>query len=268
MVETRYVQAPGLRIAYDDSGSGEPIVLVHGLGSSRRRWADLAGRLRDAGHRVVTYDLRGFGESEPARTAYGVDDLVKDLSAVVRACDLPAFHLVGHSLGGMVAQRFALGRPDRLRSLTLVSTTSHNGRRASAFGRAMAEVCERGFDAALRDREVRTRLEGLLAQAFPGGSPPLDLFRRGLERPHPAQALAWRATVGFSTKDRLRELGMPVLVMHGTDDRVIPVIMGQLIHQAIGGSRLHLIEGAGHHPHRERPQVVRDHLLAFFTGAG
>lgn len=268
MGDTRHVDSgSGARIAFDDRGDGDAVVLVHGLGSSRRRWAPFAEELRGRGHRVVTFDLRGFGESRTAVDPYTVDDLAADLDAVVRACDLSSFHLVGHSLGGMVAQVYALAHGDRLRSLCLVSTTSHNGRRASAFGRAMAVVSERGFDAAVHDGAVRARLEELLAEAFPGSEPPLDLFRKGLERPHPHQARAWQATVGFSTKERLGELAMPVLVVHGTGDQVIPVIMGQLIHQAIRGSVLRLIEGAGHHPHRDRPEVFRDTVVELLQRA-
>jgi 3-oxoadipate enol-lactonase len=258
----------GLRVAYDDEPPSAdpdgvlPVVLVHGLGSHRRRWDLLAEHLREAGHRVVRHDLRGFGDSDPSPGPYAVADLAADLAAVMGAAGLERFHLVGHSLGGMIAQRFALDHGPRLRTLALVSTTSHNGRRASVFGRVMAEVSERGFDAAAGDPDVKGRLEALLAEAFPGTPPPLNLFRRGLERPHPAQALAWNATVGFSVKDHLAQLRMPVLVLHGTADRVIPPVMGDLIHQAIPGSTVHRMDAIGHHPHRESPAAFTQLLLA------
>jgi 3-oxoadipate enol-lactonase len=270
MAETRFAGGmAGLRIAYDDDGEGEPVFLVHGLGSSRRRWDGIAPRLVADGFRVVLHDLRGFGESEPSPAPYAVADLVEDLGAVARAAGVDRFHLVGHSLGGMVAQRYALEHPGQVRTLALVSTTSHNGQRASVFGRVMAEVSARGFDAAAADPEVRGRLEALLAEAFGGNAPPLSLFRRGLREPHPAQALAWQATVGFSVKDRLGALRMPVLVVHGTADQVIPAVMGELIHGAIAGSTLRRMEGVGHHPHREAEQALHEALLSLLRpGAG
>lgn len=268
MSGTRHATGPhGLRIAYDDEGQGVPVVLVHGLGSHRRRWDPLAARLVDAGFRVVRPDLRGFGASEPSPDVYTVGDLAGDVASVVAEARLERFHLVGHSLGGMIAQQVALDGAEAIETLTLVSTTSHNGRRASVFGRVMAEVSERGYDAAVGDPSVRARLEGLLAEAFPAAPPPLKLFRRGLERPDPAQALAWRATVGFSCKDRLGALTMPVMVVHGSDDPLIPAVMGDLIHQAIAGSALHRLDGVGHHPHRAAEDTFA-HLLLDHLAAG
>jgi 3-oxoadipate enol-lactonase len=258
----------GLRIAYDDHGQGPPVVLVHGLGSHRRRWDGLTERLMAAGYRVVRPDLRGFGDSDASPTPYTAADLAGDVMAVVRATQLTRFHLVGHSLGGMVAQHLALVHGEALETLTLLATTSHNGRRASAFGRVMAEVAERGYESAVSDPDVRALLERTLAEAFPGGPPPLKLFRRGLEKPDPTQAMAWRATMDFSVKDRLQSLRVPVLVVHGTADPLIPCVMGELIQRAVAGARLHRMEGIGHHPHRDALDELSDVLLGHLTHHG
>ena len=265
MSETRFATvADGTRIAWDESGTGDPVLLVHGLGSSRRRWSVLVPALAEAGYRALRLDLRGFGESSPPERPSGMDELLSDLEACVEAMQLDRFHLVGHSLGGMLAQRYAVQHPERVRSLVLASTTSHNGRRASAFARAMVLFSEHGFDHVLSDiPEIRS----VLAEAFPGmDEPPLEMLRIGVEKPNPARANAWRACVGFSLKDRLSEIGCPVLVMHGSADPLIPFVAGKLVHEAIPGSRFIEESGAGHSLPTERAESFNRAVLEFLSG--
>jgi pimeloyl-ACP methyl ester carboxylesterase len=222
--------------------------------------------LVDAGYRAISVDLRGFGDSELPAAPYDMAALVGDLGALAGALGLARFHLVGHSLGGMVAQKFAIAHPDALASLALVATTSHNGKRASAFGRAVAELSRLGFDAAVADPALRRTLEGVLADAFPAGPPPLELFRRGLDKPDPAQAYGWQTTIDFSTKDQLGAITCPVLVVHGTADMVIPLTMGKLIHEALPGSRFVALPGAGHLVQVERADDLNRELRSFLAG--
>lgn len=264
MSETRELSTPGgVRIAWDELGSGPSVVLIHGLGSSRRRWRVARQVLSDAGFRALRYDLRGFGESSPAERPHGMDELVADLECFVDGVAPGGFHLVGHSLGGMLAQRYAIAHPDRVASLVLASTTSHNGRRASAFAEAMVILSEHGFDAALGDPAERPRLEHALAEAFPGGPPPLDMLRVGLEDPDPARANAWRACIGFSTKGGLGRLSCPVLVMHGSADPLIPFRAGQLIHEAVPASEWLAEDGAGHSLPTQRAESFNRALIDF-----
>jgi pimeloyl-ACP methyl ester carboxylesterase len=238
--------ADGTRLAYDDEGSGAPVVLLHGLGSSRAKWTAVADALVAEGLRVVRLDLRGAGESETPERPYDVATLAADLAALADAVGLERFHLAGHSLGGMIAQRFAVDRPERVRSLVLLSTTSHNGRRATEFSRAMATIAERGFDAVERDPELRATVERILAEAFPAAPLPVEMFKKGLEQPNRELAWAWGATAGFSVKDELATIRCPVLVAHGTADALIPFGAGRLLHEAIAGSTFLPIDGAGH----------------------
>ena len=150
--------AAGLAVAADVRGQGSGVILVHGLGFDRSHWVEQAERLATAGHRVVTYDLRGFGDSEPSPSHYLAADLAEDLEAVRTAAGLERFHLVGHSLGGMVAQHYVLNHPDRVSRLVLASTTSHSGVRASAYGSALARLSAKGFDKAMEDPDLRAGL--------------------------------------------------------------------------------------------------------------
>jgi pimeloyl-ACP methyl ester carboxylesterase len=270
VTETRFATgAGGTRLAWDESGAGPTVLLLHGLGSSRRRWERLSGELAAAGFRAVRVDLRGFGESGGAEQKSGMAELVADLDTFVRELALDRYHLVGHSLGGMLAQLHTLAAPDRVRSLVLASTTSHNGRRATAFAEAMVLYAEHGFDRVMNDPELRPRIDAVLAEAFPGmTSPPVDMLRTGVEAPNPARANAWRACAGFSAKDRLGEIRCPVLVLHGSADPLIPFVAGQLVHRAIVHSKWIEEPGAGHSLPTERADSFNRAVIDFIQRAG
>jgi len=252
----------GTRLAWDSAGEGPAVLLLHGIGSSRRKWEPQVAPLVASGYRVVRVDLRGFGDSETPPGKYGMDDFVRDVVAFVDGVGLERFHLVGHSLGGMIAQRYVLDRPGGVLSVSLVSTTSHNGRRASALARLMVTLAEHGFDAAVRDPQLRAEAEGIVREAFPEGTP-LSMLGRGMEKPSFAHANAWRACIDFSAKDRLREVRCPALVVHGTADMLIPFRAGELVARAIPGATWLIEEGAGHSLPQERAESFTRALVEF-----
>jgi pimeloyl-ACP methyl ester carboxylesterase len=257
----------GTRLAWDGAGDGPVVLLVHGIGSSRRKWEPQVSPLLLAGYRVVRVDLRGFGESETPPGKYAMDHFVDDIVAFVDGIGLTRFHLVGHSLGGMIAQRYAIDRPSRVLSLCLVATTSHNGRRATALARLMVSLAENGFDVVLDDPRLREEAEGILREAFPEGTP-LSMLRRGMETPSLARANAWRACIDFSVKDRLGELRCPALVVHGTADMLIPFRAGELVARAISGAKWIVEEGAGHSLPQERAESFTHALVDFLRHGG
>lgn len=286
IMEQPITTSDGARLAWDVSGSGPPVLFVHGIGYTRSKWDPQIDAVVRAGFQAFRYDLRGFGDStssaeteevcaSAARTcevrAGGVqpavmDHFLADMIAVVDHVGLERFHLVGHSLGGMIAQRYVTAHPTRVHSLTLVSTTSHNGRRGSAFARLMVELAEHGFDAVMSDPELRERADAILAEAFPAGVA-LSMLRPGMERPNAARANAWRACIGFSAKDDIARLTCPVLVAHGTADRLIPFRAGELVHLGIPSSKWLVEEGAGHSLPSQRAESFNRALVDFLKRA-
>ena len=269
----------GLSLAVDLVGEGEPVVLVHGLGFSRKRWQGSVDALSAAGYCVVSYDMRGFGDSQLPEADYGMDDLCGDLATIADTLELDRFHLVGHSLGGMYSQLYTLANPGRVRSLTLVSTTSHSGERGSAFGSALSYLAKHGYDKAmenetfrnkvemaivfLSDPSVRSQLDGTLSQELPTGDELLALIRRMTPEANPARSYAWRCTVGFSTRKRLHQLSCPTFVMHGTRDMIIPYVAGQLLNEGLDGARWQSFDGAGHSLPMEREAEFSAALVDF-----
>jgi len=269
----------GLTLAVDRVGEGEPVVLVHGLGFSRKRWSGSVDALATAGYSVICYDMRGFGDSQLPADDYGMEALTTDLGTIADSMGLDSFHLVGHSLGGMYSQIYTLSNPQRVRSLTLVSTTSHSGERGSAFGAALSYLAKHGYDKAmenetfrtrvemaivfLSDPDVRSQLDGTLSQELPSGEELLALIRRMTPEANPARSYAWSCTVGFSTRGRLHELSCPTFVLHGTKDMIIPYVAGQLLNEGLDGSRWRSFEGAGHSLPMEREAEFSAALVEF-----
>ncbi|MGE0322872.1 MAG: alpha/beta fold hydrolase [Polyangiaceae bacterium] len=263
----RFIQTDGSEIVYEVSGQGPVVALVHGLGSSRRRWDGQVPALVSAGYTVARLDLRGFGDSKSGVVSHGMPEFLSDVREFLERVGSGSsgdgrLHLVGHSLGGMISQLIALELGERLQSLSLVATTSHNGARATAFAELMTRLGERGFDGVWGDPEQKRSAEPVLAAAFPGFShPPIEMLRKGLENPDQSLANAWRACKDFSAKDRLAELRCPVLVTHGTNDPLIPYRAGELIHEAIPGSSFFPESGAGHSLPSSRAESFNAHLL-------
>lgn len=257
-IETR----DGARLAWDAAGAGETVLFVHGIGYTRKKWEPQIAPLVAAGYRAVRFDLRGFGESVAPPIPSTMEHFLADLVTFADAARLDRVHLVGHSLGGMIAQRYVLEHRERVASLTLVSTTSHNGRRGSAFARLMVLFAERGFDAVMADAELEAEAESILEEAF-GRAVPLSMLRRGLEEPSPARANAWRACIGFSAKDALSRITCPTLVFHGTADTLIPFKAGELVAEGIPGARFVREEGAGHSLPKERADSFNRELIRF-----
>lgn len=255
----------GVRIAYNDQGQGTPVVFIHGLGMSGSTWDQIAQKALAAGYRTLTYDQRGFGQASLPPAPYSIVDLADDLRVLLEHCNIERFHLVGHSLGGLVAQKLALAQPERILSLALICTTAHMGERAGRFAIGIAKIAELGFDTVAANATLKAQIEQILAEGFPWGPPPFAMFRRGLEKPNPAQAMAWRAMVGFSVKEQMAKFAKPTLVTHGTHDVWIPFGNGKWLGENVPRARWLPIQGAGHFPQLKQADWLASQLLDFWA---
>jgi len=271
------VERDGVRIHVDDSGptggDGGAVVLLSGLAMSAAGWDPVAGRLVAAGHRVVRPGTRGHGPSDAPPTGYRLADLTADVVAVLDAVGAEPVHLVGHSLGGMVAVQVALAHPDRVASLALLGAPIAGQPPAPAFGAWAGQVL----------RLARAGLPALL-----DGLPATAAFAHRI--PDPALAAAVHAQVTTTLRapafvgenfadvpavaaahpnpwQRLRagELAAPLLVLDGADD---PLVGSGAEPTAthVPGARSVVLPGAGHLALLEQPAAVADELLDFFAG--
>ena len=239
-----FAHVNAVRLCYQVSGEGPVVVLTHGLGGNLESWQPTAEALQDR-FTVLRWDVRGFGRSDRERGPVDPKTWAADLNGVLEHAGVDRAVLVGISLGGVVAQRFALDFPERTRALVLMSTTSEVGDRARTAWLERARLVEE---------------KGLLA-AF-GGGPALSYapdyaekyaaeIRAAAEEsarrndPH-CYAAAARAVSAYDFTAELARLDLRALVLQGLEDRLTPPGGGVILARAIPGARLELIEGCGH----------------------
>jgi pimeloyl-ACP methyl ester carboxylesterase len=269
------IEIGGARVAYAEAGSGETVLLLHSSASSSGQWQSLTESLQ-ATYRFLAPDLYGYGETD-AWPGEGPFDLAEEAAladAVVAESHGP-IHLVGHSYGGAVALRFALQRPERVRSLTLIEPVAfHLLRSATAdaadrslFG-AVAEMAA-VVSKATATGDYRSAMARFVDYWNGDGawSRTKPELRAALTRRTPKVALDFRATMTESTpRAAYRQIAVPTLVLRGGESPAPTRRIAELVAGALPRSRLRTIGGAGHMlplTHREAVNAaVAEHLLS------
>ncbi len=257
------VTVNGLELHYREAGSGTPVLLVHGFTGNSRNWALCVPVLRQR-YRVVSPDLPGHGLSarpdDPA--VYTLEAMAADVAALMDTLGLERCHLVGHSMGGMVAQLVALAHPGRLRSLVLVDTSAEppEGLRTRERARLVELAREQGMEAVWEAQlAMNPQADQLRAQPeFLQTWREQFLMTSREAYIYCAQAMAQRRPL----LDDLERLSLPTLIVCGENDGPF-VGPSQRMHQRIRGSQLVFIPRCGHTPQVERPEEFNRVLLDF-----
>jgi 3-oxoadipate enol-lactonase len=246
----------------ETSGAGTPLVLTHGLGDDLHFWDNVAETL-EPHRRVVRWDVRGFGLSDKPPGPYSPAMLAADLAALLDALGIDRAHLAGLSMGGVIAQRFALDFPERVRSLVLINTSSEVGERATARWERLASRVERdGFDA--RSADATRAFAAEFAARYP--EVVAAATARTLSNDPLAFAAAARAMSNYAWTRELVRLTCPALVLQGLDDRLTPPGGSVRMSRALSRARLILVPGAGHNLPLEKTELFCVALLAFTAG--
>jgi pimeloyl-ACP methyl ester carboxylesterase len=261
-----YTTAPdGTRLHYEVHGSGEPVLLVMGLGSNAYGWYRAIPWLSER-YQAIAFDNRGTGRSEVPPGPYSIAQMAADAAAVLDAAGHDRAHVVGASLGGMIAQRFALTYPRRLRSLVLVCTTPGGPNAARASSEVMQAMVQGGEDPATLYRRNAWFLYGEDTRRHHPERIEEDLEQRARIPTPPAGYLGQlQAAMGHDTWTELPSIAAPTLVVHGDADLLIPTDSGRLLAGRIPGAELVLVPGAGHMLQSDAGDVVRKTVLAFLT---
>ena len=261
-----YARSGGTTIYYEVSGDGgPPLVLIRGFASSLHTWNGVDAELaRD--HAMVVLDNRGAGRSDVPKGKYTTATMADDVARVLDATGLDSAHVLGTSLGGMIAQELALRHPDRVRSLVLAATTAGRAggmalRKRGVLTLAVASLLPamlRRCMISLATLSHRARSDRA-KNGRPHSSPPPD-SRAPLNG---MIGQAW-AIFGHRTFDRVVEISAPTLVIHGTCDNLIHWQHARILADLIPAARLELWSGAGHDLATEAPQrlalTVRQHV--------
>ncbi|MFT4922403.1 MAG: 3-oxoadipate enol-lactonase [Haloarculaceae archaeon] len=259
----------GVRLAYDRIGTpeGETVVFVEGLGYGRWMWRWQRQELADSLD-MLLWDNRGTGESDTPEGPYAMSEMAADLEAVLADAGVERAHVVGASMGGMIAQQYAL-EYDRATSLVLLSTTPGG----PAEEPIPPETLDRMFDVPPEydEREsIRYKMEPAMTEQFWEENQDLidDIVDWRLEMDASDRARQWQAAAveAFDVSEQLDAVTVPALVIHGEDDRVVPVENGRLLAEKLPDSTFETVEDGGSHLcFVERASTVSDRIRDFVT---
>ena len=258
----------GVELHYEIQGTGLPVILIHGYPLSQKIWAPQVEALR-AEFCVITPDVRGHGESAATRGIYTMDILADDILTLMQHLQCGPAVLAGHSMGGYIALAFWRKYPEWMKGLVLVSTRAAADSVEGRAGReALAQAVEKEKSAVpvlakmlphmlapaslTANAHLKTEVEGIMSHTSQQG---LAGALRGM---------AMRADV----QESLAAMRIPVLIVAGTADALIPYAESEKMARAIPGAELRLIEGAGHLPSLEKPDELNPMLQAWLRKIG
>lgn len=260
------------RLYYEDYGSGQPVVLIHGWPLSHRMWDDQISALVEAGYRVIAYDRRGFGKSDKPWDGYDYDTLADDLHRLIEQLDLKDTVLVGFSMGGGEVARYVGSHgTSRLAKIILVGAVTPFMLRT--------DDNPDGVDGEVFDG-IKAGIAGDLPGFFGSFGESFTSYENNKDRIskdqlHLNQMIACSASKkavldcvdSFGRtdfRDDLRKVDVPCLIIHGDDDQTVPLeVSGQKAHKITPNSELKVIKGAPHGLNFTHPKELNAALLEF-----
>jgi 3-oxoadipate enol-lactonase len=252
------VIANGIAQYYERRGAGPPLILIHALGVDHRMWEQQYPAL-DAACTTFVYDVRGHGQSDIPSGPYSLSDFAEDLVGLMDALGLDQAHLAGLSMGGMIAQQFAITRPDRIRSLVLADTTSEYNQEIRRQFAERARIAEERGMAPL----VEATMARWFTEEFRSAHPDIiDHVRSILTSTHAiGYAASCRAVGEVDLTERLVSIAVPTLVLVGSKDVSTPPAMALRIHEYIPGSTYQIVPDAAHLSNVSSPDEFNQAVL-------
>jgi 3-oxoadipate enol-lactonase len=257
-----FITVNGIRLAYTDTGLGTPVVLLHGYPFNRSLWNEQVAALSNS-YRVITPDLRGSGESDASNGAATMNQMAQDVAALLDQLEISRAVIGGLSMGGYVTLAFYKQFPSRVRALVLADTRAQadteeaKQTRSQQAEKALAEGMAGIADAMLpklltpetvsKRPEIVKRVRDMMLKTKPEGA---------------AAALLGMAEREDQT-ELLSQISCPTFIVVGQDDAITPVEDSEKMHRAIRGSRLVVIENAGHVSNLERTEQFNEELTKF-----
>lgn len=257
------IEAGDIQLDHERGGSGPPLLLIMGMSGTQRHWSAGFLELLGANFETITYDHRGVGASSRLQGAFTITDLAADAAALLGALELEQAHVLGFSMGGMVAQELALAHPQRIATLTLAGT--YCGGPGSALApEQTTHILGEAMATRERKQAVLAAWRVNVSESFASNAPARAQFMQiGMSGAVPFAVVVqqMKAIARHDTSARLGEIHAPTLIVHGSADMMLPVANAHLIAQLMPAARLEIIDGAGHLFFWEQPQRAAELLL-------
>jgi 3-oxoadipate enol-lactonase len=262
------VEVAGREFHYERAGSGEPLLLIQGMSGTHVAWGEPFKGALEESFDVVAFDNRGIGLSAPVDGPFTIVEMAEDTAALMGELGLESAHVVGISMGGMIAQELALAEPGLLRSLTL-GCTYCGGPGSQLMPEENLQKLVAGMSSGDRDKAIRAGYEVNLSPAFRADESTWAAFHEMATSVPAAKAtieLQAQAIFSHDTSGRLGEIEVPTMIVHGTVDGVLPFPNGEQIASLMPAASFEVLEDVGHMFWWEQPQrsaeLIREHALA------
>jgi pimeloyl-ACP methyl ester carboxylesterase len=262
------VDAGGTELHYVRAGGGgEPMLLIQGMSATHRTWGQPFLSSLEQSFDCIAFDNRGMGLSGPTEFPFAIADMATDTVGLLDALEIDSAHVVGISMGGMIAQELALAHPERIRTLTLGATYC-GGPQGSLMAPEDLQMLGMAMASGEREQVLQAMWEINLSPTFREDESRYEAFREmAMALPAPREVIVqqMRACGAHDTSARLAQLSVPTQVVHGTADRLLGVANGRQI-AGLLSVEPRLLEGVGHMFWWEQPEasaaMIREHAVA------
>jgi 3-oxoadipate enol-lactonase len=256
-----------IEIYYEVYGSGEPLVLIHGLSMDSSTWLNQVPVLSQK-YQVIVFDNRGVGQTDAPSEAYSTDMMADDTVALLKFLNIENAHILGFSMGGMIAQTITLKYPELVRSLLLTSTAARFPARAKHLVQVWLRMLNENVSLESRIREgflwVYTN------KFFEHDETVTASVNSALNSPYPLSTQGFAGQVAalmqHDTRSRLSQISVPTLVLIGGDEILIPVEFSEELTASIPKAELVILEHGGHNCWMEFPEPFNQAVMKFLEG--
>jgi pimeloyl-ACP methyl ester carboxylesterase len=259
-----HVNTNGLQIYYEVHGAGSPVLLIAGLGVNHLSWALQIPSLISAGYQCIVFDSRDVGLSSQSSAAYTIREMAEDTVGLMNALGLASTHVLGVSLGGMIAQEIAINHPSRVTTLTLACTVANVDDYIAGINRAWKYLRPHCSN----DDFALSVSSWMFTHRFFQERANVDRFLHAVRNnPFPQSVSGYQrqidAVLGYAANNRLSTIGAPMHVIVGAEDILTPPCYSRRLADNIRGSRVTEIAAAGHAALWERPNEFNYAVIDF-----
>jgi pimeloyl-ACP methyl ester carboxylesterase len=259
------VQTNGIEVFYEESGAGEPLLLIAGFACDHTNWSKMIPLLSPQ-YRVIVFDNRGVGQTSAPDTPYSIGQMAEDTAGLLDAIGLRHVHVAGHSMGGQIAQELALAHPGRVRSLALLASCAKVDERGVAVIHSWGDLPRQvdpvtglrlSFPWIYTSRFYATpgAIDRVIEEVFDNPFPPRP---QGIYRQS-------RAITSCDTSSRLDGIKCPTLIVVGNEDILSRLYFSEQLAQGIRGAELVVLENCGHGLPTESPEATAKTMLDFLS---